>query len=164
MPWRNENCGATAFQGSNSTSAPATLASDSFGSNGCFCRVRRWRASGSARLSAFSVPAQGATGEEVAGAAGRSATRASAVCVRLVRPGSAGAAWSVACEASPKRLPVWAISRLHGRFLPGRAAKWRSTALAAAALRLALNASRLARIQSIDCERHRLRSSKRGRT
>ena len=44
------------------------------------------------------------------------------------------------------------------------AAKWRATALAAAALRLALNPSLLARIQSIDCERHRLRSSKRGNT
>jgi hypothetical protein len=49
-------------------------------------------------------------------------------------------------------------------FLVLSAAKWRSTALAAAALRLALHASRLARIQSIDCERHRLRSSKRGST
>jgi Trypsin-like peptidase domain len=44
------------------------------------------------------------------------------------------------------------------------AAKCRSTALAAAALRLALNASRLSRIQSIDCERQALRSSKRGNT
>jgi hypothetical protein len=44
------------------------------------------------------------------------------------------------------------------------AAKWRATALAAAALRLALNPSLLARIQSIDCERHKLRSSKRGNT
>jgi hypothetical protein len=44
------------------------------------------------------------------------------------------------------------------------AAKWRATALAAAALRLALNPSLLTRIQSIDCERRRLRSSKRGNT
>jgi hypothetical protein len=94
MPWRDENCGATAFQGSSSTTAPAMLASDSFGLSGCFCRVRRWRVSGSARLSVFSVPAQGATGEGVAGAAGRRATRASAVCVRLTRSGSAGTAWS----------------------------------------------------------------------
>jgi len=43
-------------------------------------------------------------------------------------------------------------------------AKWRSTALAAPALRLALKASRLARIQSIDCERHAQRSSKLGST
>ena len=49
-------------------------------------------------VGVFSVPAQGATGERVAGAAGRRATRASAVCVRLTRPGSAGAAWSVARE------------------------------------------------------------------
>ena len=44
------------------------------------------------------------------------------------------------------------------------AAKWRATALAVAALRLALNRSLLARIQSIDCERQALRSSKRGST
>src|SRR5215472_6408291 len=49
-------------------------------------------------------------------------------------------------------------------FLACASAKWRSTALAAAAFRLALKASRLARIQSIDCERQALRSSKRGST
>src|ERR1700736_5599225 len=49
-------------------------------------------------------------------------------------------------------------------FAASSAAKWRATALVEAALRLALKASRLARIQSIDCERQGLRSSKRGST
>ena len=64
------------------------LAFSSFESNGWLCRVRRWRVPGSARLSVFSAPGQGATGEAVAEAAGRKAIRASAVCPKSSGIGS----------------------------------------------------------------------------
>src|SRR5215467_9882932 len=82
--------------------------------------------------------------------------RRNGTCRGRARPAREGAP-----GADLHRARYLAASRF---FLAGASAKWRSTALAAAALRLALKASRLARIQSIDCERQALRSSKRGST
>ena len=87
MPWRDQIFGLRACRESNLTTAPATPASGSIGSNGCLWCVHRRRVSGSARLSVFCAPAQEATGDMAAGVAGRRAIRAPVVSQKSRRDG-----------------------------------------------------------------------------
>jgi len=83
---RNYGAAATACRAARLINAPATLASASFALNSCFFPVRRSRVSGWARLFVFSAHVQAEAFDAMAGTAGRRATRASGVFLRLTLP------------------------------------------------------------------------------